>query len=424
MWTRIKNKIFPRIRAETQPPESVGLNDRRVLEMLGIDIGEINYRGKNALKEATVYACIRILADAVGKLPVKVYQDNSVADHYLVPLLKTRPNPWMSARDFFKCLEVQRNIHGNAYAWLDIETRGPNAGKVTGIYPLDGTKVEIIVDDVGLLPGKGKMWYVYTDNRGTRYRIDPDEMLHIKGLTFDGILGMTPLEQLKSTIENAGAANQFLNNSFKSGMQTKGLIYYAGDLSPAAEKIFREKFEQMSSGLKNANRVSLLPIGYQFQPLSLKLTDAQFLENTQLTIKQIAAAFGVKNHQLNDLDRATHTNIAEQQREFYIDTLMDILTGYEQELTYKVFTQKELDSGYYIKFNVNAILRADPKTRYVGYRSAIQSGFMTPNEVRALEELEPLPGGDQLLLNGNMVPIEEAGAAYKKGGDGNGQEGD
>ena len=244
-------------------------------------------------------------------------------------------------------------------------------------------------------------------------------MLHIKGLTFDGILGMTPLEQLKSTIENAGAANQFLNNSFKSGMQTKGLIYYAGDLSPAAEKIFREKFEQMSSGLKNANRISLLPIGYQFQPLSLKLTDAQFLENTQLTIKQIAAAFGVKNHQLNDLDRATHTNIAEQQREFYIDTLMDILTGYEQELTYKVFTQKELDSGYYIKFNVNAILRADPKTRYEGYRIAVQSGFMTPNEVRALEELEAKEGGDRLLINGNMMPIEMAGEAYRKGGGGN-----
>ncbi len=419
MWTRIKNKIFPRIRAETQPLETVELNDRRLLELLGIEVDEISYRGKNALKEATVFACIRILADAVGKLPVKVYQNNSAVDHYLTPLLKTRPNPWMSTRDFFKCLEVQRNIHGNAYAWLDIETRGPNAGKVIGIYPLDGSKVKIMVDDAGLLPSKGKMWYVYTDSRGTQYRIDPDEMLHIKGLTFDGILGMTPLEQLKSTIENAGAANQFLNNSFKSGMQTKGLIYYAGDLSPAAEKVFREKFEQMSSGLKNANRVSLLPIGYQFQPLSLKLTDAQFLENTQLTIKQIAAAFGVKNHQLNDLDRATHTNIAEQQREFYIDTLMDILTGYEQELTYKSFTRSELDGGYYVKFNVNAILRADPKTRYEGYRIAVQSGFMTPNEVRALEELEPKEGGDRLLINGNMMPIEIAGEQYKKGGDGN-----
>jgi len=402
---------------KAQERETVSINDRRLLEILGIEPGELNLKGKNALKEASVYACIRILADAVGKLPVKIYQDKdgkrSAADHYLAPHLKLRPNPWMSARDFFKALEVQRLVHGNAYAWLDVKTRGPNAGKVVGIYPLESTRVEIWIDDVGLLPGKGKMWYIYRDNKGKEYKIKPDEILHFKGLTFDGIVGMTPLEMLKDTIENAGAASKFLNNSFKTGMQTKGIIHYVGDLSPDAEKTFREKFEQMSSGLKNANRVSLLPIGYQYQPLSLKLTDAQFLENTELTIRQIAAAFGVKMHQLNELTRATHTNVEHQQREFYIDTLMDILTGYEQELSYKLFTEQELEDGYYIKFNVNAILRADPKTRYEGYRVAIQSGFLTPNEVRALEELEPKEGGDRLLVNGNMMPIEMAGEAYK-----------
>ena len=415
------NKWLPRIRAETR--EVIDINDRRLLEMLGIEVDEISYQGKDALKEATVYACIRILADAVGKLPIKTYQDKegkqSAAGHYLASLLKLRPNPWMSSRDLFKCLEVQRNIHGNAYAWLEIDTKGRNAGKVTGLYPLDSEQVEIWIDNVGLLPGRGKLWYVYTDKKGTKYPIHPDEMLHFKGLSFDGIVGLTPLKQLKNTIENAGAASQYLNNSFKTGLQTKGIIHYVGDLNSEAQKTFREKFESMASGLKNANRVSLLPIGYQFQPLSLTMADAQFLENTQLTIKQISAAFGVKNHQLNDLDRATHTNISEQQREFYIDTLMDILTGYEQELTYKLFTQKELDEGYYVKFNVNAILRADPKTRYEGYRIAIQSGFLTANEVRALEELEAKEGGDRLLINGNMMPIEMTGEQYKKGGDNN-----
>lgn len=398
--------------------ETISINDRRLLEVLGIEPGELNLKGKNALKEATVYACIRILADAVGKLPVKIYQDKDgkkiAADHYLAPLLKTRPNPWMSSRDFFKALEVQRLIHGNAYAWIDVATRGKNAGKIVGFYPLDSTRVQIWIDDKGLLPGKGKMWYVYTDNKGQQYKLKSDEILHFKGLTFDGIVGMTPLEMLRETIENAGAASKFLNNSFKTGMQTKGIIHYVGDLSSEAEETFRKKFEQMSSGLKNANRISLLPVGYQFQPLALKLTDAQFLENTELTIRQIAAAFGIKMHQLNELNRATHTNVEHQQREFYIDTMMDILTGYEQELTYKGFTEKELDEGYYIKFNVNAILRADPKTRYEAYRIGIQSGFLAPNEARALEEMEPKPGGDRLLINGNMMPIEMAGEQYKK----------
>nr|PZN07043.1 MAG: phage portal protein [Caldicoprobacter oshimai] len=407
-------------RAQTSQ-EPISANDKRLLEILGIESEEINLKGKNALKEATVFACIRILADAVGKLPLKVYQDKNgkqgEVNHYLTPLLKIRPNPWMSARDFKKAVEVQRLIHGNAYVWIDVATTGSNAGKVIGLYPLDSTRVEIWIDNTGLLPGKGKMWYIYTDYKGQQYKLLPDEILHFKGLTFDGIVGMSPLEKLKETVENAGAASRFLNNSFKNGMLTKGIVHYVGDLSPEAEETFRKKFEQMASGLKNANRISLLPIGYQYQPLSLSMTDAQFLENTELTIRQIAAAFGVKMHQLNDLSRATHTNVEYQQREFYIDTLMDILTGYEQEMTYKLFTDKELEEGYYIKFNVNAILRADPKTRYEAYRTAIQSGFMTPNEVRALEELEPKPGGDRLLINGNMMPIEMAGEQYKKGGD-------
>jgi HK97 family phage portal protein len=408
---RVKNIFKPK---SITIPETMEINDRRLLEMLGIKVDELNFQGENALKEATVFACIRILADSIGKLPVKVYQHNGTVDHYLTPLLKTRPNPWMSARDFFKALEVKRHLYGNAYAWLEFETKGKDAGKITGIYPLDSSKIEIYIDDIGLLPGKGRLWYVYRDNKGTEYRIDPDEILHFKGLTSDGIVGITPLTQLRKTIENAGAASQYLNNSFKTGLQTKGIIHYIGDLSPEAQRRFRERFEEMASGLKNANRVSLLPLGYQFQPLSLTMADAQFLENTQLTVKQIAAAFGVKNHQLNDLDRATHTNVEHQQREFYVDTLMDILTGYEQELTYKLFTQRELEKGYYIKFNVNAILRADPKTRYEGYRIAIQSGFMTANEVRALEEMEALPGGDKLLVNGNMMPIEMAGEQYMK----------
>src|SRR5690606_24990440 len=158
---------------------------------------------------------------------------------------------------------------------------------------------------------------------------------------------------------------------------------------------------------------------YKFEPIALTLQDAQFLENTQLTIRQIAAAFGIKMHQLNDLSRATYNNTTEQQKEFYTDTLQPILTGYEQELTYKLFLDEEIENGFFVRFNADAILRADIKSRYDAYRLAIQSGFLTPNEVRELEEREPKEGGDQLIVNGNMVPLTEVGAAYRlKGGDG------
>lgn len=389
-------------------------------ELLGINVDELNISGTNSLKEITVYTCIRILADTIGKLPLKIYQDNNgirkATDHYLYPMLKLRPNEFMSASDFWKCIESQRNIYGNAYVWIDRVKLGRKAGQIIGLYPLDSAKMQIYIDDVGLLNSKNKIWYVYTDNIGNQYKIDPADLLHFKGLTTDGIVGINPIETLKNSIENAKSAEQFLNNSFKNGMQTKGIVQYVGDLSPEAEKIFREKFEQMSNGLKNANRISLLPIGYQFQPISLKMTDAQFLENTQLTIRQITAAFGIKLHQVNDLVKASYASTSEANREFYVDTLMAILTMYEQELTYKLFTEKEISQGYYMKFNVDVILRADIKTRYEAYRTGLQAGFITANEVRALEEMEPKEGGDDLLVNGNMVKIQEAGAAYRKGG--------
>lgn len=415
--------IFRRdIRAETQ----LTTGDITTLaELLGLNVDDLQITGNNSLKEITVYTCIRILSDTISKLPLKIYQDNNgiqkATSHYLYPILKLRPNPYMSASDFWKCIEAQRNIHGNAYAWIDRIKIGRKAGQITGLYPLDSTKMQIYVDDVGLLNSKNKIWYVYTDNLGNQYKIDPVDLLHFKGLTTDGLVGINPIEKLKNSIENAKSAEQFLNNSFKNGMQTKGIVQYVGDLNPQAEQTFREKFEQMSNGLKNANRISLLPIGYQFQPISLSMTDAQFLENTQLTIRQITAAFGIKLHQVNDLVKSSYASTSEANREFYVDTLMAILTMYEQELTYKLFTSNEIEQGYYIKFNPDVILRGDIKTRYEAYRIGLQAGFITANEVRALEEKEPKEGGDRLLVNGNMMPIEMAGEQYKKGG-GNGEE--
>lgn len=387
-----------------------------LMTFLGIVPDTINVTGKNALKEIVVYTCVKILSDTMSKLPCKVYQDNNgvrkALEHYLYPILKLRPNPYMSASDFWKCLESQRNIYGNSYAWIDFVPNGRNAGKVQGLYPLDSTKMRIYVDDVGLLSSKNNVWYVYTDNLGNEYKLQASSVLHFKGLTSDGLVGISPIEALKLNIENASAAEQFLNNSFKNGMQTAGIVNYVGDLSPQAEENFRKNFERMASGLQNANRVSLLPIGYTYQPISVKLTDAQFLENTMLTERQIAAAFGVKLHQINDLEKTSYASTSEANREFYVDTLMAILTMYEQELTYKLFLPQEIMQGYYIKFNPDVILRGDPKARYEAYAIAIQNGIKTPNEVRALEEDPPLEGGDQLLLNGNMIPATKAGQQY------------
>lgn len=393
---------------------TISLGDKKALEWLGIDTSSVDVTDEKALKEATVFACIKILSETVAKLPIKIYEGTSgvkkATDHYLYNILKLRPNKLMSSYNFFTATEAQRNVYGNAYVNIEFD----KFGKIKGLWPIESKMVEIWVDDVGLFTESTEMWYIVTLKNNKRIKLKSNEVLHFKGFTLDGLVGITPITYLRHLIENGKSSQDYINQFYKNGMQSKGIIHYVGEMNNEAKKTFKNQFEDMSSGLNNAHRVSLLPIGYQFQPLSLTMADAQFLENSELTIKQIASVFGIKLHQLNELERSTHNNLGEQQKQFYVDTLMAILTMYEQEIDYKLFLNSELEKGYYSKFNVDAITRSDIKSRYEAYRVGIQGGFLTPNEVRSKEEYESLEGGDTLLVNGNMVPITKVGAAYTK----------
>lgn len=402
--------------------DTITITDRRLLELLGIDPDEISVRGRRALNEATIYACIKILSETVSKLPVKIYQETEsgtrkAVDHYLYQLMKTRPNPLMSSSHMFGALETQRNLYGNAVAWMEPDRAN---GRIKAIWPLDMERVTIVVDDVGALGTPEKVWYVVRVD-GEESKLRPDEILHFRTFTLDGLVGIAPTDRLRSLVEIGAYSTDYLNRYFKTGLTARGIVQYVGDLSAEHQENLRKRFEQMASGLKNAHRIVPMPLGFQYQPLSHTLADAQFLENTELTIRQIANAFGIKMHQLNDLSRATHTNIEEQQKAFYVDTLQAILTAYEQELDYKLFLEKDKDQGYFVRFNVDAITRSDIKTRYEAYRVGIHGGFIAPNEVRALEDMPPIEGGDEPFLSKGMVPISVlqrlATKELAKGGD-------
>lgn len=393
---------------------SVAISDeQQMMKMLGLTDDISSTKGSKALTEATVFSCIKIKADAVSKLPLKVHNKDNDKDHYISKLLKLRPNPYMTRSAFMKAIESNKNLYGNGYAYIDRVK-----GKVVGLYPLDSSKVKIVVDNVGLVTGKGEslVHYIIELNNKQETRVPNDNILHFKDFTLDGIVGYSPLDYLQAIIESSKGGQEYVRNFIQNGMTSKGLITYVGDLNEGAKKVFREKFEDMASGLRNSGRVSMLPLGYQYQNVSFNMADAQFLENSKLTVTQIASAFGVKMHQLNDLDRSTHTNIQEQQRSFYVDTLQAILEDMEQELDYKLLSLGELNDGWYFKFNVNSIVRSDIKTRYESYRIGVQGGFITPNEVRALEELPPMDNADVLLVNGSYTNIDNLGEAYRHNG--------
>lgn len=381
------------------------------LKMLNVDQKGVNVDNENMIKEAVAYACVRIRSETVAKLPLKVYKGSQkYKEHYLNDILRLRPNPYMTAFTYHKTVETMNCIYGNAYVYIDFDMRN---GKVKGLYPIENSRMKIYVDDVGIYGKANYVYYIYTDQHGKQYKCKSSEILHfIGGLTFNGIVGLPPSLYLKGLVENSKSSQEFLNTFYKNGLQTKGIIQYVGDLSETAQETFRTKFEQMSSGLKNAHRVSMLPIGYQFQPIAATLGDAQFIENSKLSARQIAAAYGIKLHQINEIEKATYNNVEQAQKDFYIETMQPILTNYEQEYIYKLFLNSELKQDLNVKFNVDAILRSDPKTRAETNKIFVQGGIKTVDEAREDEDLPPLPGGDILLGNGNLIPLDMAGLQY------------
>ncbi len=401
---------------EVRSTNTYTTKDPELAQLLGIDIGGLS---DNAATEATYYTCLRVMSDSISKLPLMLHQetDNGVSKgngHYLYELLKLRPNPYMSSSSFWKMVEYQRNEYGFSVVYIDTKERGRHAGRVRALYPLDMSKVTIYYDNAGIINKENAIWYVYQDDNGNEYKFKDDKALRFVGMTPNGITGMPVRQYLKTLVENAQSGQQFVNNYFKGGLFAKGLLQYTADIPEGKEKGMRERFERMSSGIKNAGKILPVPVGFNFQPINSSMVDAQFLELNQLTMQQIAAAFGVKMHQINSLDRATHSNIYQQQKEFYVDTLQPILEMYEQEMTYKLLTQKEKEQGYFIRFNVDSILRSSPKERAEYLQLMANNGFISRNEGRKYENYPRIdhPNADTLIMNGNAIPIDKVGDQY------------
>lgn len=381
-----------------------------LMRLLNIDPNTIN---KNKLSEITYFTCLKLLSESIAVLPLKMYQEsnqaiNKASDHSLYNLLKTRPNPYMSSFNFWASVELNRNQHGNSFVYVDTDR-----GKVKGLYILPSDRVTIWVDDAGIISKDNAIWYIYKDKNEKEMKINHRQIMHFRtSMSFDGITGMSVQDVLATSIENSQASQQFINNYWRNGMMAKGLLQYTGDISDDSRNMMRTKFESMSSGIKNAGRILPVPIGFSFSTIETKLIDGQFLELSKYNALQIAAAFGIKSHQLNE--QAKFNNYEQAMKEFYTSTLLAILTQYEQELSAKLLTQREREQGYYFKFNVDVIMRGEFESRIKALSEGVKNFIYTPNEARAKEELTPLEGGDKLYANGNVIPLDMAGQQYVK----------
>lgn len=367
------------------------------------------------LSEATYFACLKVLSEAVGKLPMKVQQYTEshgiriAREHPFYRTLNERPNRHMTASTFWSTMELCRLHYGNAYAWIDL--RDPNRPQ---LWPIDPRTVQVWYDDACELRDAPDVYYIISDKNG-RSVLSSEEILHFKShQTLDGLVGVSVREQLASTIRGNAKAQNLVNAMYDSGMTAKAVLQYTGSMNDAnvAQLVHEVGSYIKGEGKSGADKLIPMPVGFSLTPLNMKLADSQFLEVKQYTALQIAAAFGVKPYQVGDYTKSSYASAEAQQLSFLVDTLLYIVKQYEEETGYKILTDTDVANGYHTKLNTAVMLRADQQTQINTLSAAVSNFLMTPNEAREKLDLPAKEGGDQLLGNGASIPVQYTGSQY------------
>lgn len=415
----LRNKIANAI--STEDEKETTKNSTITLNQL-IDFLNIGGVSDKALSEATYFACLKILSESLGKLPLKLLSSNGkngiseAKEHPYYKILRYRPNKYMSSTVFWSTVEYNRNHWGNAFVYIS------KAGKNMQLFILPSENLEkIYYDNAKLISEISDIWYIFRIG-GKRYKFSSEEILHFKtSTTFNGIEGISVRDQLKATIIGNNKSQAMLNKMYETGFTAKAVLQYTGNLSDDNEKAFVKNIESYAKGeIDGTSTIIPIPVGTKLESLNTKLGDNEFVDLKKYSALQIAAAFGIKPNQINDYEKSSYASAEAQQLAFYVDTLLYILKQYEDEISYKLLSDEEIKAGLYFKFNVAVLLRADLKTQIESLTKGISNSLYTPNEARSHLDLEAKPGGDRLIGNGSYIPVEMMGEQYisknQKGG--------
>ena len=388
---------------------------KSLASFLGIDTDT----SKDAMQEATYYACLKILRETVGKMPLKLMRRTATGgietafDHPLYKTLSMRPNPYQTATSFWATVEQGRNHFGNSYVYMS--GHGTEMDP-TRLWIMPFEEVDVWYDDAKILADVPDIYYRWSHGGEVRV-LKSCEVMHFRSSdSFDGIMGIPLVDRLGSLVEGAMRSQDFQNTLITSGMTAKAVLQYTGNLSDDAARNFARNIEKYAKGGYSEDGVANIipvPVGVQLTPLNIKLTDAQFEELKKYNAVQIASAFGIKPQQIGDMTKQSYASSQAQQEAFYTDTMLYILRDYENEVAYKALTDSMLSQDYFVEFDTSVLLRSDFKTQVEALKMAIESGQMTPNEARRILKYPADPDGNVLLGNGNLIPIGMAGIQYQ-----------
>jgi len=362
----------------------------------------------SAMQTTAVYACVKLLAEAVASLPLHVYKKDAdgskihIHEHPLYRLLHDEANPEMTSFIWRETAMTHLLLWGNSYN--QIIRNGLN--QAIGLYPLPPDKITVQRDE------KGKLIYSYLRDDKGAVILQSEDVLHIAGLGFDGLVGCSPITMQRNSIGLSIAAEEYGAKFFANGARPSGVLEHP-NVVKNSEKL-KESWNSQYQGSENFGKIAILEEGLKFNPISIPPEDAQFLETRKYQKNDIASIFRVPPHMVGDLEKSSFSNIEQMSLDFVKYTLNPWIVRWEQAL--KKSLVKESDkSQIFIMFNLEGLLRGDYKSRMDGYAVGIEKGFYCVNDVRRYEDLKLLSdedGGNLHFVNGNMVQLKDVGAAY------------
>lgn len=365
-----------------------------------------------AMKLSAVDRCIEVLSDSIGKLPIYVMERDTrkrVEDHPLNQMLSLRANAAQTPSVAKKMIEVNRNCGGNGYAWI---VRDQASLRPTEFLPIPHELVTPWLDSTGTV------WYTvihpFTGEMMTVHRAD---MLHMMAYTHNGYKGISVLSRASEVIGASRAAQQYNLNYYANGGQPAGVLQTESDLSGTVsiklpdgttqkvskKDLVRSEWEKRHAGPTNAQKVAILDYGLKYTPISVSNKDAQFVEQSELSVQDIARFFGVPLYKLQAGKQSYNSN-EQNAIEYVVSTLHPIVTQYEEELTWKLLPASEA-ANLKIRINMMAELRGDFTSRAAWYKAMREIGGYAVNDIMALEDMPDVEGGDERYASLNYIPL-------------------
>lgn len=365
-----------------------------------------------AMYNVAVYACINILSRTVGSLPLILYRrlpsggKEKARKHPVYKLMRYMPNPEMTAMRYRSTGQGHLAAWGNSYSYVDWSLGGRDAGYPKAIWPLRPDRVQ--VDRIN-----GVLKYTYMPGSDDKqdsgsFEIPRGYMMHIPGFGYDGIMGYSPITLAREAIGLGLATEQFGARFFGTGTHPGIIVEHPDKLSKDTFDNLKKSLTDTYSGLGQSHRLMLLEDGMKFNKIVIDPKDSQFLETRKFQLNEISRLFLVPPHMIADLDRATFSNIEEQGIEFVVHTMRPWFVLWEEELGRCLLREDEREE-YFFEFDVDALLRGNTEMRYAAYAQGKQWGWLSTNDIRSRENLNPVDGGDLYMVPLNMIPAQDIG---------------